>query len=104
MSQSTTFTTTKPQWFSTPWSKVVYELIEKNSNRTFTMSVANMYTRNTTLKHLTTRPSNKFNGVNYAALNKDNGCRKSFIPRNDKFIELDIGAYHPTLLGFVGGV
>ena len=52
-------------------------------------------------KTLTTRPSNKFNGVNYAALNKDNGCRKSFIPRNDKFIELDIGAYHPTLLGLL---
>ena len=49
------------------------------------------------LKTLTTRPSNKFNGVNYAALNKDNGCRESFIPRNDKFVEIDISAYHPTL-------
>ena len=49
------------------------------------------------LKTLTTRPSNKFNGVNYAALNKDNGCRESFIPRNSKFIEIDISAYHPTL-------
>ena len=27
-----------------------------------------------TLKTTTTRPSNKFNGVNYAALNKENGC------------------------------
>ena len=49
------------------------------------------------LKTLTTRASNKFKGVNYAALNKDNGCRESFIPRNDKFIEIDISAYHPTL-------
>jgi hypothetical protein len=49
------------------------------------------------LKTTTTRPSNKFNGVNYAALNKENGCRKSFIPRNDKFIEIDISAYHPSL-------
>jgi len=48
-------------------------------------------------KTLTTRPSNKFNGVNYAALPKDNGCRKSFIPRNDVFFEFDISAYHPTL-------
>jgi len=54
-------------------------------------------------KTLTTRPANKFNGINYAALNKDNGCRTSFIPRNDKFIELDIGAYHPTLLGLLVG-
>ena len=48
-------------------------------------------------KTLTTRPSNKFNGVNYAALPKDNGCRASFIPRNDSFFECDISAYHPTL-------
>jgi hypothetical protein len=49
-------------------------------------------------KTLTTRPSNNFNGVNYAALNKENGCRESFIPRNSTFIEFDISAYHPTLL------
>ena len=54
-------------------------------------------------KTLTTRPANKFNGINYAALNKDNGCRTCFIPRNDKFVELDIGAYHPTLLGLLVG-
>ena len=45
----------------------------------------------------TGRPSNSFNSVNFAALAKDNGCRKSFIPNNDKFIEIDISAYHPTL-------
>ena len=49
------------------------------------------------LKTTTTRPSNKFNNVNYAALNKENGCRKSFIPSNDSFIEMDISAYHPSL-------
>ena len=49
------------------------------------------------LKTLTTRPSNRFKGVNYAALNKDNGCRKSFIPENDKLVEIDITAYHPTI-------
>lgn len=54
-------------------------------------------------KTLTTRPSNKFKGVNYAALNKENGCREAFIPRNDRFIELDISAYHPTLLGLLVG-
>lgn len=49
------------------------------------------------LKTTTTRPSNRFKNVNYAALNKENGCRKSFIPRNDKFVEIDISAYHPSL-------
>ena len=51
------------------------------------------------IKTLTTRPSNKYDGINYAALNKENGCRKSFIPRNDVFVEYDISAYHPTLSG-----
>ena len=49
------------------------------------------------LKTLTTRPSNKYKGVNYAALNKENGCRKSFIPSNDILYEIDISAYHPSL-------
>jgi hypothetical protein len=45
----------------------------------------------------TRRPSNSFNGINFAALAKDNGSRKSFIPKNDCFIEIDISSYHPTL-------
>ena len=49
------------------------------------------------LKTTTTRPSNKFKGVNYAALNKENGCRKSFIPNNNCLYEIDISAYHPSL-------
>ena len=49
-------------------------------------------------KTLTTRPSNRFKGVNYAALAKTTGERKSFIARNNTLLELDIGAYHPTLL------
>ena len=52
-------------------------------------------------KTLTTRPSNKFDGINYAALPKETGCRKSFIPRNDVFVEYDISAYHPTLSGML---
>jgi hypothetical protein len=54
-------------------------------------------------KTLTTRPSNTFNGINYAALNKENGCRKAFIPRNSNLVEFDIGAYHPTLLSKLVG-
>ena len=54
-------------------------------------------------KTLTTRPSNRFKGVNYAALKKDDGCRKTFIPRHDKLVEVDISAYHPTLLANLVG-
>jgi len=72
--------------------------IDKNEFETHFHEIKNevVYTQYN-FKTLTTRPSNKFNGVNYAALNKENGCRKSFIPRNDSFLEYDISAYHPTL-------
>tara|TARA_R110002096_G_scaffold66633_4_gene162053 strand:+ start:188 stop:1465 length:1278 start_codon:yes stop_codon:yes gene_type:complete len=49
------------------------------------------------LRTTTTRPSNKFKNVNYAALSHKNGCRKAFIPSNDRFIDIDISAYHPSL-------
>jgi hypothetical protein len=54
-------------------------------------------------KTLTGRPSNKFGGVNYAALNKENGDRECFLPSNDLLFELDINAYHPTLLSNLVG-
>ena len=54
-------------------------------------------------KTLTGRPSNTFKGVNYAALNKENGERKAIIPRNDLLFEVDISAYHPTLLANLVG-
>lgn len=51
------------------------------------------------IKTTTTRPSNSFNGVNYAALNKKNGCRKAFIPtEGNKLVEFDFTAYHPSLI------
>jgi hypothetical protein len=52
---------------------------------------------------LTGRPSNAFNSINYAALNKDNGERSCYIPRNDVFIEFDFNGYHPRLLGTIVG-
>jgi DNA polymerase I-like protein with 3'-5' exonuclease and polymerase domains len=54
-------------------------------------------------KTLTTRPSNRFKGVNYAAINKENGDRKPIIPNNHFLFELDISAYHPTLLSHLVG-
>ena len=46
----------------------------------------------------TGRPSNSFNTINFAALSKDNGSRKSFIPKNDCFIEMDVNGMHPNIL------
>jgi hypothetical protein len=84
---------------------VVFNTIERNGirihNETFKkyfypVDSEHIYTQ-FNLKTTTTRPSNKFKNVNYAALNKENGCRKSFIPRNNRFVEIDISAYHPSL-------
>jgi len=69
------------------------KLFQEHFNQDWGDKVHTQYNYRTT----TTRPSNRFGGVNFAALNKDNECRKSFIPRNDRFVEIDISAYHPTL-------
>ena len=49
----------------------------------------------------TSRPSNNFGGVNYAALNKDDGSRDRFISRFEggKLIQFDYDAYHPRIIG-----
>lgn len=52
---------------------------------------------------LTGRPSNAFNSINYAALNKENGERMCYIPKNDMFVEFDFNGYHPRLLGTLIG-
>jgi len=49
---------------------------------------------------ITGRPSNAFNGINYAALNKDDETRERYISRfNDgKLVEFDYDAYHLRLI------
>jgi len=46
----------------------------------------------------TGRPSNHFGGINFSSLNKKNGSRKSFIPRNNCFIMFDYDSYHFNIL------
>ena len=49
----------------------------------------------------TGRPSNKFHSINYSALKKDDGCRKSFITRfgqNGSLFLIDYSAYHPHIV------
>ena len=61
--------------------------------------IRSQYNLNTT----TSRPTNIFHNINLTALNKTNGERKAFIPKENVFIELDINAYHPTLLANIVG-
>lgn len=46
----------------------------------------------------TYRPSNHDNNINFSALNKEDGSRKCFVPKNDWFVEYDFKAYHIHLL------
>jgi hypothetical protein len=71
-------------------------------NPKFSVSKGKIYTQYN-LNTLTGRPSNAFNGINFAALNKTNGERAAFIPENDKFVEIDFKAYHPTIIARLAG-
>jgi hypothetical protein len=71
-------------------------------NPKFSVSKGKIYTQYN-LYTLTGRPSNSFNGVNFAALNKTNGERAAFIPKNDTLVEIDFKAYHPTIIAKLAG-
>ena len=71
-------------------------------NPKFSVSKGKIYTQYN-LNTLTGRPSNAFNGINFAALNKTNGERAAFIPENDTLVEIDFKAYHPTIIAKLAG-
>jgi hypothetical protein len=71
-------------------------------NPKFSVSKGKIYTQYN-LNTLTGRPSNAFNSINFAALNKTNGERAAFIPENDKLVEIDFKAYHPTIIARLAG-
>lgn len=49
---------------------------------------------------ITSRPSNRHGGINYGALNKQDGTREIIIPRkNHIFLQFDYDAYHPRIIG-----
>ena len=74
--------------------KIYTEKFQTNgihNNKVFTEY--NLYTS-------TGRPSNKYGGVNYAALNKEDGSRESFVSRFEQgmLLEFDYDAYHVRLI------
>lgn len=49
---------------------------------------------------VTSRPSNRFGGINFSALNKKDGTREVFIPKEGHiFLQMDYDAYHPRIIG-----
>jgi hypothetical protein len=71
---------------------------DKIDHPEFNISKGRIYTQYN-LYTTTSRPSNTFNNINFAALNKDNGERKCYKPEYDSFIEIDFQGYHPRLIG-----
>jgi hypothetical protein len=67
------------------------------SNPEFSIYKGRIYTQYN-LNTLTNRPSNSFNKINFAALKKANNERALIIPENDKLIEIDFKAYHPSII------
>jgi hypothetical protein len=106
------FTEEKPIWFDF-YNKAIecFHTIESNGIQVNTTLINDYFTLNNTLHSIknnvvysqyntdttTKRPSNRFNGINFAALPKD-GSRQVFVSTNGKFIDIDIDSYHPTLI------
>jgi len=63
----------------------------------FNLSKSKIYSQYN-LQTLTGRPSNTYNSINFAALNKTSGERLCYKPANDTFIEFDMQGYHPRLI------
>jgi len=78
----------------------LYE-IERNGLKTYEKIIYSEYNPFTS----TGRPSNRFGGLNFAALNKSDGSRKQFISRfnNGVLVEMDFDAYHLRLIGEIIG-
>jgi hypothetical protein len=53
---------------------------------------------------ITSRPSNRHGGINFSALNKNDGTREVFIPRDGKlYLQFDYDAYHVRIIGKIVG-
>ena len=101
--------------FNNEYSSVVFYNIEKNGLQLNKQNFINHYTESLNypefnikqgkiftqynLYTTTSRPSNRYNGINFAALNKTDNERTCYEPSNDIFVEMDFSGYHPRLIG-----
>jgi len=76
--------------------------IEKSGLQTLQGNVYSEYNLFTT----TGRPSNRFGGINFAALDKNDGSREKFISRfngSGMLVEFDYESYHPRIIADIVG-
>ncbi len=65
----------------------------KNLNGNVVWTEYNPYT-------VTSRPSNRHGGINFSALNKKDGSREVFVPKEGNiFLQMDYDAYHVRIIG-----
>jgi len=77
-----------------------YEAFNKmfNPRNPLYNTVDNIVLTSYNLYNVTSRPTNAFNSVNFAAIPKSQEHRKCFKPQNDYFVEFDFDGYHLRLL------
>jgi hypothetical protein len=69
----------------------------KPNNESYSIEDNIVYT-SYNLYNNTSRPTNAFNSINFAAIPKAPEFRKTIIPQNDVFVEMDFDGYHLRLL------
>ena len=75
------------------------KFIDRWSNHQKSLHLGNIFTEYNPYT-ITSRPSNRHGGVNFSALNKKDGSREAFIPRDGKlFLQFDYDAYHVRIIG-----
>lgn len=79
---------------------IVYESFKKmfTPNIPILNTLDNVVYTEYNLYNSTSRPTNTFNSVNFAAIPKNEEHRKCFKPQNDYFVEFDFDGYHLRLL------
>ena len=75
----------------------VFNMNFKPKNAKFNIKDGIIYTQYN-LYNFTSRPTNSFNSINFAALPKQGEARSAIVPQNDILFEFDYEAYHPRIL------
>ena len=81
--------------------KVSVEKINKNIMKSVNVNSDDIMFTQYNICTTTGRPSNRFNTINFAALNKESGIRETFISRfeNGSLVEFDFESYHLRIIG-----
>ena len=75
----------------------VFTMNFKPKNAKFNVKDNVIYTQYN-LYNFTSRPTNSFNSINFAALPKHGEARSAIVPQNDMLFEFDYDSYHPRIL------